>query len=191
MIKAYFENKTFDKHDFSASPLTIGAYENCIFRNCEFSSADLTDLKFSSCDFVECNLSLAKLRRTSIRDVRFKDCKMLGLLFNNCNAFGLSFRFEGCTLDHSSFFQTKNKKTTFKNCRLNEVDFTECDLSASLFDNCDLMRARFENTILEKADFRTAFNYTINPEINRMKKAKFSLAGIPGLLDQYNIEIEM
>jgi hypothetical protein len=47
----------------------------------------------------------------------------------------------------------------------------------------------FENTLLEKADLRTAFNYSIDPEMNRVKKAKFSIAGVTGLLDKYDIEI--
>jgi hypothetical protein len=42
---------------------------------------------------------------------------------------------------------------------------------------------------MEKADFRSAFNYSINPEINRIKKAKFSLTGLQGLLGKYDIEI--
>jgi fluoroquinolone resistance protein len=53
-----------------------------------------------------------------------------------------------------------------------------------------LDRAIFDNTILEKADFRTSFNYSINPERNKMKKSKFSTAGIAGLLDKYDIEVE-
>ena len=55
---------------------------------------------------------------------------------------------------------------------------------------CHDTRATFSHTILEKADFRTSFNYSINPEINRIKKAKFSLIGIAGLLDKYDIEID-
>ncbi len=39
-------------------------------------------------------------------------------------------------------------------------------------DNCDLNRAVFDNSILEKADFRTSLNYSIDPELNRIKKAK-------------------
>jgi hypothetical protein len=52
------------------------------------------------------------------------------------------------------------------------------------------MGATFESTIIEKADFRTSFNYSIDPEKNRIKKARFSLAGIAGLLDKYDIEID-
>jgi fluoroquinolone resistance protein len=98
--------------------------------------------------------------------------------------------FDNCNLSHSSFYKTKLKKTQFINLKLNEVDFTECDLSSSVFDNCDLTGAIFENAIIEKADFRTSFNYSIDPEKNRIKKARFSLSGIAGLLSKYDIEID-
>jgi hypothetical protein len=43
---------------------------------------------------------------------------------------------------------------------------------------------------LERTDFRTSYNYSIDPEINRISKAKFSINGVVGLLGKYNIEIE-
>jgi fluoroquinolone resistance protein len=93
-------------------------------------------------------------------------------------------------LNHSTFYGTKIKKTIFRNSQLNETDFTECDLSGSIFDNCDLTRAIFQHSIIEKADFRTSYNFSIDPEVNKIKKAKFSLNEIAGLLDKYDIEIE-
>ncbi|WP_086936325.1 pentapeptide repeat-containing protein [Chamaesiphon minutus] len=60
-----------------------------------------------------------------------------------------------------------------------------------MFENCDLTDAIFQYTILEKADFRTAYNYSIDPELNRIKKAKFSRSGIAGLLDKYDIDIDL
>jgi len=115
---------------------------------------------------------------------------MIGLLFEHCNEFALSFEFNNCVLNYSSFYQNKIKKTLFTNTQLLEVDFTECDLTEAIFENCDLVRAIFERSILEKADFKTAYNYSIDPEKNRIKQAKFSYNGIVGLLDKYNIEIE-
>src|SRR5690606_38939740 len=100
------------------------------------------------------------------------------------------FSFEGCTLNHSSFYKIKIKKTVFKNSRLQETDFSECDLTSAMFDNCDLTQAVFDQTILEKDDIRNAYNYTINPKINQIKKARFSISGLPGLLGKYDIEIE-
>ncbi len=69
------------------------------------------------------------------------------------------------------------------------MDFTACDLTDSSFHQCDLTRATFDRTILEKADFRTSYNYTLDPEANRIKKAKFSVAGVSGLLQKYDIVI--
>jgi uncharacterized protein YjbI with pentapeptide repeats len=115
---------------------------------------------------------------------------MLGLPFDSCNQFGLSFGFENCILNHSTFCKTKIKKTTFKNTQLHEVDFTACNLTESRFDNCDLTRATFDNTIIEKVDFRTSYNYSIDPEMNRIKKAKFSIYGLSGLLEKYNLLID-
>jgi hypothetical protein len=52
------------------------------------------------------------------------------------------------------------------------------------------MQAVFHHTTLEHVDFRTSYNYSINPENNRIKKAKFSIWGVSGLLYKYDIEIE-
>jgi uncharacterized protein YjbI with pentapeptide repeats len=72
---------------------------------------------------------------------------------------------------------------------MHEADFTEADLTSAVFNNCDLTMATFENTILEKADFRTANYYSIDPTMNKLKKARFSKPGLAGLLNHLNIEI--
>ena len=63
-------------------------------------------------------------------------------------------------------------------------------MTAALFDQCNFKDAKFENTILEKADFRTSYNYSIDPDVNRIRKAKFSLPAVVGLLNKYDIEID-
>jgi len=190
MEQIYIEEETFNKQNFTQNYLAKGEYDHCTFINCNFSDSSLANIIFLDCEFIDCNLSLTELASTAFRDVKFKDSKMLGLRFDHCDDFGLSFSFENCLLNHSSFYKTKVKKTFIKNSKLHEVDFTGGDLTSSVFDNCDFAGSTFENTIIEKADFRTSFNYSINPEVNRMKKAKFSLAGIPGLLDKYDIVID-
>jgi uncharacterized protein YjbI with pentapeptide repeats len=82
------------------------------------------------------------------------------------------------------------KKTVFDNCLFKEADFTETDLAEAIFSFCDLENAKFENSVLEKADLRTSFNYSIDPEINKMKKAKFSYPEVIQLLAKYQLEIE-
>jgi len=66
----------------------------------------------------------------------------------------------------------------------------ESDLAQAVFDNCDLSRAAFNRTILEKADLRTSFNYSIDPDLNKIKKAKFSMPGLVGLLDKFDIVVD-
>jgi fluoroquinolone resistance protein len=182
------ENETFSKVDFKAKELDK-EYEDCVFDLCDFSDANLTDVTFIECTFKDCDLSNAKLSNTSFKDVTFLQCKMLGLHFDDCNKFLLEMRFENCSLNLSSFYQLKLKGIRFKDCQLHEVDFASADLTNAQFHNCDLAKTTFDNTILEKADFRTATNYTLDPEVNYIKKARFSNESVVGLLAKYDIEI--
>lgn len=184
------EEKLFERNDFSIDKLPVNEYENCRFMNCNFYSSNLMNVTFRECTFDSCDFSLAKLGNTTLNDVKFVGCKLVGVQFEECNPFLFSVDFENCVLKLAVFYKIKLKKTHFKNCNLQETDFSETDLTSSIFDNCDLQRAIFHKTILEKVDFRTSFNYSIDPEANRIKKARFSRTGIAGLLDKYGIEIE-
>jgi len=186
----YIESKTFDKTNFTVVALPKGEYDNCTFTDCEFYTSDLTGINFTECSFNGCNLSLAKISQAAFKEVTFRECKLLGLHFENCNPFLFAIDFDRSTLNLSSFYQLNLKRCKFKKCSLQEVDFTEADLSALVLDHCDLAGAIFENSMLEKTDFRSTFNYTIDPEKNRMKKARFSLSGVSGLLNKYGILLE-
>lgn len=186
MNQAYISDQTFERTE----NLTKSEYENCVFKSCSFEDNSLSGFKFIDCTFISCNLSLSKLNQTVFQDVLFKDCKMLGLRFDSCSDFGLSFSFENCQLNHSSFYKLNLKNTLFIDTQLQEIDFSEVDLSNAVFKNCNLLLSVFDRTTLDKADFRSAVNYSIDPEKNRIKKAKFSLQGVAGLLNKYDIIIE-
>ena len=81
-------------------------------------------------------------------------------------------------------------KTKFIDTSMKQVVFTNANLSQSVFDNTDLADAVFNGVELKEADFRTAYNYAIDPELNNIKKARFSLHGVVGLLAKYGIRIE-
>ena len=190
MSETYFEDKTFEGMDFTDGGLSGGEYENCTFNNCRFVNGDLSGITFSECKFINCDLSMAKIVNTALREITFKGCKLLGLHFDDCNGFLFSVKFQGCQLHLASFYQRSLKGTLLEDCNLQEVDFAEADLTGVIFSNCDLSGAIFQNTTMEKADFRTAYNYSIDPERNRIKKAKFSRMGLVGLLDKYGLIIE-
>ncbi len=180
----------FTKEDYTAHPLPLAEYDNCTFTGCLFNDANLTGIIFTQCRFDGCNLSNATTKGAAFKEVVFTGCKMLGLNFSVCDPFLMAMGFSECQLNLASFYRLKLKGTRFINCSLREADFTEADFTSAGFDGCDLANALFDNTILEKADFRSATNYSIDPESNRIKKAKFSLQGLPGLLNKYDIGIE-
>lgn len=190
MKRTYKQDCTFERKDFSIEELPCTDFDNCRFINSNFSGSDLSNLNFSDCDFSDCNFSNTKLNKTSFQNVGFKNCKMLGVHFSACNSFLLSIKFDNCILNYSSFFQLKLTGFSFRNCTLQEVDFAEANLSGISLDHCDLSGAMFENTNLEKVDFRTSYNYSLDPDRNKVRKARFSLSGLPGLLGKFDMEIE-
>lgn len=189
MAEEYFEDEKFEKENYTEIPLARGTYEGCRFQHCIFSKANLSAIHFIDCEFEDCDLSLANIKGSSFRDVQFKNCKMLGLHFEDCNDFLFSVGFDHCILNHSTFYNLSMKKSNIKNSSCKETDFSGTDLSASVFDKTDFLHARFDQTNLEKSDFRTAFNYSIDPDRNKVKKAKFSIDGVAGLLEKYGIDI--
>lgn len=189
MGKSYQENHLYQNQTFQSGELPFEEYDQCRFLNCVFLNVNLSGLHFNDCVFEDCDLSMATLKDTAFRDVKFKNCKLLGLRFDECNNFSLSFDFEGCMLQFSSFFRLKIPRTVFKDCKIEDVEFVETDLSNAAFYHCDLSRAVFENTILESADLQTAQNFSIDPDQNRIQKARFSTHNIAGLLHKYRIVI--
>jgi uncharacterized protein YjbI with pentapeptide repeats len=64
------------------------------------------------------------------------------------------------------------------------------DLTEVIFENCDLYRSEFAKAIANKANFKTSYNYTIDPVKTKIKKAVFALEGIKGLLFKHDILVQ-
>ncbi|ATP55296.1 hypothetical protein CPT03_01865 [Pedobacter ginsengisoli] len=184
------EDKTFININYAEKRLENREFIKCEFVNCDFSKSDLSNNDFMDCHFKQCNFSLTIVTGTGFKDVTFTGCKILGIDFSKCNKFLFSFNFERSHLDYSTFYGTKLKKTNFIECSLKETDFEECDLTSSVFQNCDLSGATFVRSVLEKTDFRTARNFSLDPSVNKVKQAKFSVLNLSGLLYQYNLDID-
>tara|TARA_B110000211_G_C14083111_1_gene555490 strand:- start:1465 stop:2031 length:567 start_codon:yes stop_codon:yes gene_type:complete len=184
-----FYEKEINGIDYSIKQFEKGEYEFCVFSNCNFNKADLTESKFIDCSFSDCNFSEVNIAGTAFQDARFIDCKLMGIGFENCNDFGFEVEFTDCILNYASFHKMRLIKTEFKNSKLIDVDFSESNLSGAVFSNCDLGNALFDKTNLMNSNFTTAFNYTIDPENNKIKNAKFSLPEVTGLLNKYSIKI--
>ena len=182
-------DKVFDTIDYAGKTTGGQEFNQCTFKKCDLSNSGFLKNKFLDCTFDNCNLSMMKFGGSTLSNVVFKNCKILGVNFSECQDFLFSVTFNGCILDYASFQRKKMLKTSFMRCSLKEVTFSEAVMPGSSFNECNLMDAVFNRTDLSSVDFTTAYNYIIDPEINTMKKAKFALHGVHGLLTKYQIEI--
>jgi uncharacterized protein YjbI with pentapeptide repeats len=182
------EDKTFNK--ITAGDISgTHTFENCKFTNADFSGANFTGKLFIDCEFQDCNLSLLNVSNAGLQNIRFKNCKLSGVNFTKTRDFLFEVSFDGCILDNAVFFKKKNKKSIFKDCSMIETDFTEADLTEAKLENCNFNRAFFERTVLRGADLSTSYNFIIDPDNNDIKKARFSVHGLQGLLAKYDIKV--
>jgi uncharacterized protein YjbI with pentapeptide repeats len=142
------------------------------------------------CSFQDCNLSTVGLKKTAFREVSFKGCKMLGLVWGDCQPFFSAPSFVHCQMQYSSFVQVKLPGTSFSHCDLTEADFSGADMSGSIFDECNLAKAIFEQTDLRKCDLRTARHYYIDPFRNKLQKMRISMDGAEGILSHLGVIID-
>lgn len=189
MAQPFWFDQEFTKQDYTQNKLPKGDYENCRFVDCLFSKGFLDNQNFVECTFEGCDFTNTNIAHTIFNEVTFVDCKMVGVQFETCNPMVLAFQFTGCNLSVASFYGMEIPKTTFLNCKLHQVDFSEANLKMSQFPNSDLENAIFNHTQLEQVDFSSAFNFSIDPSINTLKKSKFSKEGLIGLLKKYDIVV--
>lgn len=189
MSAALFEQMSFFDEDYRGKDLRQQEYEDCTFVRCLFSEADLSGVVFSECRFEHCDLSMTQLDGCAFRSVVFEDCKLLGMAFQDGNTFAFSVSFLRCNLQYASFFQVKMPGTRFEACLLESVGFEKADLSKADFSDSNLRGAVFEGTQLGGADFRTALHYSVHPERNQIKMARFSRQNLEGLLLDYQLLI--
>jgi len=183
------EDKNFEKIIYAGKVIRGREFQGCTFKKCDFSASDFSYNKFHDCLFEGANLSMMKMNGVTLNNITFRNCKILGLNFSECHDFLFSVSFESCIVDYSSFMGKKMLKTKFIQTTLKETNFIQANLSGALFEGTDLAGAIFNGTDLSAANLVTAYNYSIDPELNQVKKAAFSMGGLPGLLEKHNIKI--
>lgn len=88
-----------------------------------------------------------------------------------------------------NFSDLKMKRASFAGCKVKECSFNETYLSEADFRGADLEESIFHHADLSHADFRDAKNYSIDPQSNTLKKARFSIPEVLSLLKFYDIQI--
>lgn len=170
--------------------LNYKEFERCTFTDCNFSVCAFKAVTFIDCIFNHCDFNSTRINHVAFRTVYFNDCSIKDVNFAMCDPFIFEIHFDNCTLDFLKFYTLKIKGTTFKDCSLVAVDFMSTDLTAVDFDNCDLYRSEFNKAVANNTNFKTSFNYTIDPRKTKLKKALFSLKEVKGLLLHHHIIVE-
>ena len=185
-----FYNQVFDQLSDTPSNLVSQDFEQCTFRQLDLSKRSLSGSSFVNCQFDTCILTNADIRNTKLYDVTFLRSRLIQLDFGHCNPFGFHVDFTGCQLDHTIFLNRNLKKTRFIECSMKEAHFLKCDLTKAEFDQCNLELARFGECNLTQVNFSSSFNLKMDLDDNVVKKARFSLHNLPGLLSKYDLVIQ-
>lgn len=186
----YFLDTHYENIIYNVEDVNFKEFECCTFTNCNFSTCNFIAVTFIDCIFNSCIFSGAKINHVALRTVTFNDCEIKEVNFAMCNKLIFEVHFNNCILDFSKFYTLKIKGTPFINCSLIAVDFMATDLTEVIFENCDLYRAEFTKAIANKANFKTSYNYTIDPIKTKLKKAIFGLEGLRGLLFKHDIVVQ-
>ena len=186
----YFLDIKYGNRTYTVEELNFKEFECCTFINCNFSDCNFIDVTFIDCVFNDCIFSGAKINHVALRTVFFNRCEIKDVNFAMCNKLIFEVHFKDCILDFSKFYTLKIKGTSFTNCSLVAIDFMSTDLTEVIFENCDLYRSEFAKAIANKANFKTSYNYTIDPVKTKIKKAVFALDGLKGLLFKHDILVK-
>ena len=188
---SHYHDQDFRNLNLDGLRLIESEFHDCRFESCSFAESILLSCRFVACEFVECDLSLARVTGSAFSACRFVDSRVLGVDWTQADWSGVSLGqpigFERCALSHSTFIGLSLPGVQIKECLAADVDFREADLSGADFSQSDLTESLFNNTNLSKSDLRTARNYTIAPEQNTLKGARFSLPEAMSLL--FNMDI--
>src|SRR6266508_2070879 len=95
-----------------------------------------------------------------------------------------------CASSLPSFFGLNLRGAVMERCSAKEVDLAEADLRDAVCRGTDFAGAKFHGTNLERVDLRDALNYAIDPRVNKVKGARFSLPEAAALLRGFDIVIE-
>lgn len=170
------EGVVFAGLDARGVDLSRKELEGCTFRNAKLPESRWLGAVLEDCTFELCDLSNMVPKGLAARDVRFRECKLVGVDFASL-APSPRLSFEGCDLRYAAFASMHLRKTSFARARLEEATFTDVDLSESDFADAALAGALFQDCVLRKADFSQARGALLDPAKNRVKDAKISLEG--------------
>lgn len=170
-------------------------FANCTFERCAFARCVFYRCSFTDCRFNVCDLSGVEAPNSRFAGVRFTGSRLTGIDWtvagdSTLSKLLLSLDFEECVLNYSSFFGMNLAGRTITRCTAHDVDLREADLTGASLTRTDFERALFRATNLSRADLTDATNYDIDPTVNTVSRARFSLPEALSLLRGFDVIVE-
>ena len=170
----FFSDRTFADVSLEAADLRDKELQRCTFRRCKLPESRWARSKLVECLFENCDLSRMAPQELGLREVTFKDCKLMGVDWSDLAALP-DMAFEGCDLRYASFVKLKLKLTKFLRCTARESNFIEVDLTEADFTGTDLADSTIRGCTLSKTNFSRAIGVLFDPQHNRVKGARIAL----------------
>jgi fluoroquinolone resistance protein len=191
--KPAMEGESFEGDARLQALASYDRFSGCRLTACDLTGRDMGGKEFQDCVFTGCNLSLAKFTNCTLSEVSFASCKLIGIDFSAANKptlFKPFRRLDDCLVEMCNFSGLNMREVRFEGCTLRKCTFGETDLRDSTFGYSDLEGTAFHHADLSRADFTRARNYTIDPSVNKVNKAKFSVPEVLSLLRGFDIVLE-
>lgn len=171
-----FVGETFEGLKLAGGRVSRNDFEECRFVSCDLGEAYLDRCRFTDCEFRSSELSLLRPGASSFRDVRFLDCRAMGIDWTQAEtALGFRALFERCILDSSSFAQLPLDELRVLECRAKDANFVGADLTRADFRGTNLMGSRFAHANLSEADLSNAREVMLDPATTTLQRTKLSL----------------
>lgn len=183
-----YDDQEFKKITLRDERLVGKEFTDCVFTRCSFRDTAFQACKFQDCTFQNCEWILVTLKGCSFKNTRFEESQIVGVSWLDTNlsqtkpVFGKRVDFVKCEI-HSSIFAGLNLKSmVMTQCVAKNVSFEDANLASANCTKTDFTECQFFHTDLTGADFTGAINYAISPNVNTLKKTKFSLPEAVSLL---------
>lgn len=191
-LEREYEDREFKDLTVQGEEIGFKEFRQCAFAGCTFRETVFRGCKFHSCVFSQCDLSLVRVRDCAFTNARFEDSKVVGINWAEADwprgkSLLASIDFFDCAISYSTFIGLSLRRINIARCVAKDVDFAEADLTRADCTYTDFSNSRFLNTNLTEADFTGATNYSINANLNVLKKTKFSLPEAMSLLHSLDI----
>jgi uncharacterized protein YjbI with pentapeptide repeats len=111
------------------------------------------------------------------------------LNFSEVNSFMLEMRFTDCQLHFCDWKDMVLSDISFVNCHLQENTFERCDMRNCRMESCNMDRAQFTRNDLRTFDVSSNYNFSLDPELNKIKGMQLHERQLICLLFKYELDV--